>query len=90
MLGDGTLFPLSIVIARLRRLDPCAKGNPLGVLGGLLGDVIIVAGNTRSSGDTALPQAMAAARPGQQVTPTVTRGGRDPTVHVALGKLPGG
>ncbi|OAV62356.1 DUF7010 family protein [Enteractinococcus helveticum] len=35
--GAGVLFPLSLLVAKPLRLDPFAKGNPLGVLAGLLG-----------------------------------------------------
>lgn len=42
LLGGGLLFPLSLVIARFRRLDPVAAGNPLGVLAGLLGAVQVL------------------------------------------------
>lgn len=40
--GAGVLFPLSLLLARLRGLDTSAQGNPLGVLAGLLGAVQIL------------------------------------------------
>ena len=40
--GAGTLFPLSLLVAKLLRLDPFASGNPLGTLAGLLGAVQVL------------------------------------------------
>lgn len=40
--GAGVLFPLSLLVARLMRLDPFAQGNPMGVLAGLLGTVQVL------------------------------------------------
>ncbi|MFD4419881.1 DUF7010 family protein [Agromyces sp. NPDC058484] len=40
--GAGLLFPLSLLVARAMKLDPYAKGNPLGALAGLLGAVQIL------------------------------------------------
>lgn len=39
LFGAGALFPLSLLIARLRGLDPWAQDNPLGTLAGMLGAV---------------------------------------------------
>jgi S1-C subfamily serine protease len=51
--------------------------------------VITAAGTTRTPEDTALSQALAAARPGQQVIPTITRSAQQLSVQVTLGELPG-
>jgi hypothetical protein len=40
--GAGLLWPLGLLIARAQRLDPFARGNPLGQLAGLLGAVQIL------------------------------------------------
>ncbi len=40
--GAGLLWPFSLLIARAQRLDPFARGNPLGQLAGLLGAVQIL------------------------------------------------
>ena len=40
--GAGTLFPLSLLVAKFMRLDPYAAGNPLGVLAGLIGAVQVL------------------------------------------------
>ena len=53
------------------------------------GDVITSVGRSQTPDTTALSQALAAARPGDQVTVTVSRDGRDRTVQVTLGELPG-
>jgi S1-C subfamily serine protease len=51
--------------------------------------VIQSAGHTRTPDAQALSHELAAARPGQQVTITLTRGTQDLTVQVTLGDLPG-
>jgi len=53
------------------------------------GDVIKSAGQSPTPDTTALSQALAAARPGDKVTVTISRGGQDRTVQVTLGELPG-
>lgn len=53
------------------------------------GEVITAAGTDRTPDDTALSQALAAARPGQQLTVAITRGAQQLTVRVTLGELPG-
>ncbi len=53
------------------------------------GDVIKSVGQQQTPDTTALSQALAAARPGDKVTVTVSRGGQDRTVQVTLGELPG-
>jgi len=53
------------------------------------GDVIKSAGQSPTPDTTALSQALAAARPGDKVTVTTSRGGQDRTVQVTLGELPG-
>jgi S1-C subfamily serine protease len=53
------------------------------------GDVIRSVGPSPTPDTTALSQALAAARPGDTVTVTVSRGGTDRTVHMTLGELPG-
>ena len=52
------------------------------------GDVIKSAGQQQTPDTTALSQALAAARPGDKVTVTVSRDGQDRTVQVTLGELP--
>ncbi len=42
LFGAGALFPLSLLLARVRGLDPFARGNPLGTLAGLLGAVQVL------------------------------------------------
>jgi S1-C subfamily serine protease len=64
-------------------------GGPADQAGLHPGDVIKSVGGTPTPDATALSQALAAARPGDQVTLTVTRGGQDLTVRVTLGELPG-
>jgi S1-C subfamily serine protease len=53
------------------------------------GDVIISAGQARTPDAQALSQALTAARPGDQITLTVTRGTEHLTVTLTLGELPG-
>ena len=47
------------------------------------------AGNTRTPDAPALSQALAADRPGDQISLTVTRATQHLTVNVTLGELPG-
>jgi S1-C subfamily serine protease len=54
------------------------------------GDVITAIGGTRTPDATALAEALAARHPGQRGTVTVTRGGEQRSVALALGELPGG
>lgn len=42
LFGAGLLFPFSLLVAKVLRLDPYAKGNPLGPLAGILGAVQIL------------------------------------------------
>ncbi len=49
------------------------------------GDVIKSAGQSPTPDTTALSQALAAARPGDKVTVTISRGGQDRTVQPELG-----
>jgi S1-C subfamily serine protease len=65
------------------------SGGPADRAGLRPGDVIQSAGHTRTPDAPTLSQALAAARPGQQITLTVTRGTQDLTVQVTLGELPG-
>ncbi len=53
------------------------------------GDVIQSIGPDRSPDAAAMAQALAAARPGDRVTVTITRGTQNLTVPVTLGELPG-
>jgi S1-C subfamily serine protease len=53
------------------------------------GDVINSVGDTQTQDTTALSQALAAARPGDNVTLTISRGGQDRAVQLTLGELPG-
>jgi putative serine protease PepD len=53
------------------------------------GDVVKSVGRQPTPDTTALSQALAAARPGDQVTVTLSRDGQDRTVQVTLGELPG-
>jgi len=53
------------------------------------GDVITAVGGAQIPDTTALTQALAAAKPGDKVTVTVTRDGQDHNVQVTLGELPG-
>jgi S1-C subfamily serine protease len=65
------------------------SGGPADKAGLRPGDVITAAGTGRTPDDTALSQALTAARPGQQVTLAITRGAQQLTVPVTLGELPG-
>ena len=65
------------------------SGGPADDAGLRPGDVITAAGTTRTPDDTALAQAIAAARPGQQVTLGITRSAQPLTLQVTLGELPG-
>ena len=78
------------------------SGGPADRAGLRAGDVIRSLGSTQTPDATALSQALAAARPGQQVTVTFTRGtgdgaqgsssagqARSLSVQVTLGELPG-
>ena len=51
------------------------------------GDVIKSAGSAQTPDTTALTQALAAAKPGDQVTVTISRADRDQDVQVTLGEL---
>jgi S1-C subfamily serine protease len=53
------------------------------------GDVIKSVGGAQIPDTTALTQALAAAKPGDKVTVTITRDGQDRSVQVTLGELPG-
>ena len=53
------------------------------------GDVIKSAGSAQTPDTTALTQALAAAKPGDQVTVTISRAGQDRDVRVTLGELGG-
>jgi S1-C subfamily serine protease len=53
------------------------------------GDVIKSVGSAQTPDATALTQALAAAKPGDQVTVTISRAGQDQDVQVTLGELPG-
>ena len=53
------------------------------------GDVIKAVGGTPTPDATALTQALAAAEPGDKVSVTISRDGRDRDVQVTLGELPG-
>jgi S1-C subfamily serine protease len=53
------------------------------------GDVITAVAGAKTTDTTALSQALAAARPGDKVTVTVSRDGQDRNVQVTLGELPG-
>jgi S1-C subfamily serine protease len=53
------------------------------------GDVITSVGDAQTQDTTALSQALAAARPGDKVTLTISRGGQDRAVQLTLGELPG-
>jgi S1-C subfamily serine protease len=65
------------------------SGGPADSAGLRPGDVITAAGTTRTPDGTALSQALAAARPGQQVTLEITRSAQPLTLQVTLGELPG-
>jgi putative serine protease PepD len=65
------------------------SGGPADKAGLRPGDVIQAIGPDRTADATAMAQALAAARPGDQVTLTVTRGTQNLTVPVTLGELPG-
>ena len=53
------------------------------------GDVITAVGGAQTTDTTALSQALAAAKPGDKVTVTISRDGQDRSVQVTLGELPG-
>jgi len=53
------------------------------------GDVITAVSGAQIPDTTALTQALAAAKPGDKVTVTITRDGQDRSVQVTLGELPG-
>jgi len=53
------------------------------------GDVITAVAGAQTTDTTALSQALAAARPGDTVTVTISRDGQDRSVQVTLGELPG-
>ena len=53
------------------------------------GDVITAVAGAQTTDTTALSQALAAAKPGDKVTMTVSRDGQDRNVQVTLGELPG-
>jgi S1-C subfamily serine protease len=53
------------------------------------GDVITAVGRAQTTDTTALSQALAAAKPGDTVTVTISRDGQDRSVQVTLGELPG-
>jgi S1-C subfamily serine protease len=53
------------------------------------GDVITSVGSAQTPDATALTQALAAAKPGDQVAMTISRAGQDQEVQVTLGELPG-
>ncbi len=64
-------------------------GGPADKAGMRPGDVIQSAGNTRTPDAPALSQALAANRPEDQISLTVTRGTEHLTVNLTLGELPG-
>jgi S1-C subfamily serine protease len=66
------------------------SGGPADQAGLRPGDVIQAIGPDRTPDAAAPSQALAAARPGDQVTVTVARGGQNLTVQVTLGELPSG
>lgn len=39
LIGVGCIFPLGILISSMLKIDIFAKGNPLGVLGGIIGGI---------------------------------------------------
>jgi S1-C subfamily serine protease len=53
------------------------------------GDVITAVAGAQTTDTTALSQALAAAKPGDKVTVTISRDGQDRNVQVTLGELPG-
>jgi S1-C subfamily serine protease len=53
------------------------------------GDVITAVGGAQTTDTTVLSQALAAAKPGDTVTVTISRDGQNRTVQVTLGELPG-
>jgi S1-C subfamily serine protease len=53
------------------------------------GDVITAVAGAQTTDTTALSQALAAAKPGDTVTVTISRDGQDRSVQVTLGELPG-
>ena len=65
-------------------------GGPADRAGLRPGDVIRAVGQARTPDATALVQALAAARPGQAVTVTITRDAQTLTLDVTLSELPGG
>jgi S1-C subfamily serine protease len=64
-------------------------GGPAGQAGLRPGDVIQAADGTATPDIQALAGVLAAARPGDQLTHSVTRGGQQLTVKLTLGELPG-
>jgi putative serine protease PepD len=64
-------------------------GGPAGRAGIRSGDVIRSFGRTPTQDTESLVQALAAARPGQSVTLTITRQGQTHSIEVTLGELPG-
>jgi S1-C subfamily serine protease len=65
------------------------SGGPAEAAGLRAGDVITSAGQARTPDAQALSQALAAARPGDQITLAVARGTQHLTVKITLGELPG-
>jgi putative serine protease PepD len=78
---DGTSAGAGIVAV--------TPGGPADKAGLRPGDVISKAGQTPTQDASALSEAVAAARPGQQVTLTITRGTHQLTTQITLGELPG-
>jgi S1-C subfamily serine protease len=62
-------------------------GGPADRAGLRAGDVIRAIGGTPTPDTTALAEALAAERPGQDAAITIARGGQEMTVHVTLGDL---
>jgi putative serine protease PepD len=65
-------------------------GGPADRAGLRAGDIITTVGGVPTPDATALASVLAADHPGQQVSVTFTRDGRDSTAHLTLGTLPGG
>jgi putative serine protease PepD len=65
------------------------SGGPADRAGLRPGDMIQAIGPDRTPDAAAMAQALAAARPGDHVTVTVTRGTQNLTIPVTLGELPG-
>ena len=65
------------------------SGGPADHAGLRPGDVIRAAGGTPTPDTQALAGALAAARPGDQLTLSVIRGTQELTVKLTLGELPG-